>query len=155
MPAPEPQAKPVAEPAPRPVAKPVAAHPKSASVAKPSSPKVVRAPSPAPTSQKTAAKPRQIKWNGEELEGGAAAVPGAVAYLQEQMTKPETVNSGEVFVQSERLLRYVNQLRDSRSVPVEGELSDQWWSLISLKTRAQNVARENAPAIVERGGQEN
>lgn len=140
-----------AEPSPvaSPVAKPVAMVP--ASPEKSSSPRVVKAPSPAPAVARPAAAPWEIKWNGDELDGGANAVPGAVAYLQEQMKKPESVNSGEVYVQSERLLRYVNQLRDSRSVPVDGELSDQWWNLISLKTRAQNIARENAPAIVESG----
>ncbi|MCP5550092.1 MAG: type II and III secretion system protein [Akkermansiaceae bacterium] len=107
-------------------------------------------PAPAPMPVKKAAAPasapaapaKGIDWKGDQLAGGAEAVPGAVAYLQQELEKATTSggkDADKVFAQSDRLLRYINDLRDSGQVPVEGQLSDEWWSLLTVKTKAQGL----------------
>ena len=93
-----------------------------------------------------------LRWDGTRLAGGTAAVPEAVNYLQKEYEAAERGDGAkvaEVRQQTARLLDYVNTLRNDGVIPVDGELSDEWWSLIKLKTQANALSRTNAPALVD------
>jgi hypothetical protein len=95
-----------------------------------------------------------IRWDGGKLAGGAQSIPGAVGYLQKELqTNPAKAN--EIAAQTHRLLDYMNELRDEGTLTVGGEYSDDWWTLIKLKTQANAAARASGAALVDGKAEEN
>jgi hypothetical protein len=109
----------------------------------------VEMPTPAAPEAKPAAG-GGIRWDGGALAGGTQALPGAVSQLQKQLenpTGPETAT--EVAAQTHRLLDYMNQLRNEGTLPVSGQYSDEWWTLIKLKTQANAMIRGSGANMVD------
>lgn len=114
-------------------------------------------PIPAPESvaapQVAAAEAKGLRWDGNRLAGGTSAVPDAVNYLEGELRSAQSGNSAEKVVQvrneTNRLLQYVNQLREDGTIPMNGPLSDEWWTLIKLKTQANAISRNAAPVMVD------
>ncbi len=114
-------------------------------------------PMPAPGSVKTPAAPaskaKGLRWDGARLAGGTAAVPDAVNYLEGELqsarSQGDSTKIAQVRNDTNRLLQYVNQLREDGSIPMNGQLSDEWWTLIKLKTQANAISREAAPVMVD------
>ncbi|MCB1089906.1 MAG: hypothetical protein KDL87_00140 [Verrucomicrobiae bacterium] len=91
-----------------------------------------------------------IRWDGGQLVGGAQALPAAVSHLQKQLENPSSAESAtDVAAQTNRLLGYMNQLREDGSLSVNGQYSDEWWTLIKLKTQANAMNRATGSAIVD------
>ncbi len=118
-------------------------------------PAAISAPSaasePAPSAASGGSE-EALRWDGSRLAGGTAAVPGAVARLEQELQAAQNGETGKVAqVRSDtnRLLQYVNQLREDGEIPMNGELSDEWWTLIKLKTQANAISRSSAPAMVD------
>lgn len=115
----------------------------------PSSPAAAKPANPAPQSSGGGGK---LRWDGTRLAGGTAAVPDAVDQLEQNLAEAQNGDPSKVAAvraDTNRLLQYVNDLRDEGTISVNGELSDEWWTLIKLKTQANALSRSNAPVMVD------
>lgn len=115
--------------------------------------------SPAPraaesASSATAVAANGIRWDGAKLAGGTQAIPGAVGYLQKEL-QSNPAKAPEIAAQTHRLLDYMNELRDEGTLTVGGEYSDDWWTLIKLKTQANAAVRASGSALVDGKAEEN
>lgn len=114
-----------------------------------SNPAPALAPAPSPATS-VAASPGAIRWDGGALAGGVSAIPAAVGQLQRQLAAAKgTPAVGEVAVQTDRLLDYMNRLRSDGALAVNGPYSDEWWTLIKLKTQANALARGSGGVLVD------
>lgn len=93
-----------------------------------------------------------IRWDGTELVGGSDSVITAVSQLEKRYQAAEDgeqVDIDSLTAETNRLLEYVNSLRDEARIPTDGELSDEWWDLIRLKTQFNALARDQATAVAD------
>lgn len=93
-----------------------------------------------------------LRWDGPRLIGGTEAVPSAVKGLEASYQAAEDGSEVDVLAlgaQANRLLDYVNLLRDEGEISLNGKLSDEWWSLLKLKSQFQDLSRIQATSVVE------
>ncbi|MBL9154811.1 MAG: hypothetical protein JNK37_20185 [Verrucomicrobiales bacterium] len=127
----------------------VAAAPQPSPAPAPASAPVIK-PESAPAPAKAG-----IRWDGGSLAGGASALPGAVNELQNRLQNPaDPEAAADVASQANRLLSYMNELRADGTLAVGGQYSDEWWTLIKIKTQANAMMRGSGTAVVESRGDE-
>ncbi|MDF1862471.1 MAG: hypothetical protein P1U87_19800 [Verrucomicrobiales bacterium] len=119
---------------------PMASEPKGA--AKPEvkpAPASVDPPEPAMDDEKFAG----IKSGIAKIEEQLSRVPAGTGKLEADDGQL-VVNA---FESAQKLLNEVDEVRGSDGAPLQGELGDAWWQLISLKTKAVKISRRSPDSL--------
>lgn len=104
---------------------------------------------------KPEAKPAPVapSMNDKEFAG----IKSGIAKIEEQLSRvPAGTGKLEAddaqlvvnaFESAQKLLNEVDEVRGSDGAPLQGELGDAWWQLISLKTKAVKISRRSPDSL--------
>lgn len=102
-------------------------------------PASVDPPAPAMDDEKFAG----IKKGIAKIEEQLSRVPAGTGKLEADDAQL-VVNA---FESAQKLLKEVDEVRGSDGAPLQGELGDAWWQLISLKTKAVKISRRSPESL--------
>ncbi|NNE92687.1 MAG: type II and III secretion system protein [Verrucomicrobiales bacterium] len=86
---------------------------------------------------------RQILNGANKVSADLATVPGGEGRLSPDDGQLVRNAYGE----SRKLLNEIEQLRDSKDVPLQGDLSDAWWKLVAVKSKAVKLSMRSPESL--------
>ena len=100
-------------------------------------------PAPKPAVSVSNDKLAEIKSGISKIEEQLSKVPAGTGALQADDAQL-VVNA---FESAQQLLNQVDEVRGDDGAPLQGELGDAWWQLISLKTKAVKISRRSPESL--------